>query len=295
MDQGEENPKHPLTGEPYDEEVERAKLIPLDKGDKPSKEIQTAFKNFVEEYIGRNNFKGEFRIIPEKLFVSEELPKQEWQSLFFRSYYQNPLNRSFDGLDQRAKLILSRSKNGYFAKIEKTGEHRKFSEQQPQEIDIQFSDRDRFEDTGNFGGFSKVLIHRKQNGRELSVYYNKDGRLVQIGEKVGQNKREIIENHFWWDRDKLNDLLNGKKFSTRKGEFKASKDKESREVTLTRSINGEVQDRIIIPLEVNLDEIFEQMFPKPLLEDGLNAETNLDEEWMSADLKNFGISWLMET
>lgn len=31
MDQGEEKPKHPLTGEPYDEEVERAKITDFSK------------------------------------------------------------------------------------------------------------------------------------------------------------------------------------------------------------------------------------------------------------------------
>lgn len=309
----------------FDEEAERARLRPVDEAG-ISGATKKDFSNWVSRIRRSLQRKGSYRTVPEELFFADNRG-----SLVSRTYQKHPTRMENPRDELLADIQISRDKDGFpGALFELWGEKPNFSSSHEESLSAHFSpvptERSMFElPEGADPVFRKVLdkvfagkeftkagdkpnynlvIRRDIDGRELYLQYDR-GKIVTIGFEL-DNDHQSSRLHVSGRPDPelagieldLNELLETGHVSGKVPKsivydltYKESDDEQPGIITLTKRQKGVVTDHLIIPSIVKSQQLFEELFPKPLLEDPFQAGIEWDQRWKDADLGTFGVNW----
>jgi len=140
--------------------------------------------------------------------------------------------------------------------------------------------------------FLSVIGERKElafgiimNGRNILVIYNQRGLLLMMthvadsfpyeGYYMHRRRQEI----FLPDNDRA------------EYGYRRRFDPEADRVVLTRQVDGETET-LGLPVYLDREEIIKSLFPRPILDDPIEADPSFDLDWKNITLENpFGIKW----
>jgi len=296
MDQLEDKDPFGLSklDDPEFEARERARLTSSDDGKVPPPEIQQAFVNHVNRYRDMNNLLGDFDIRPDRLFYVWS-QKREDGEFYNRCHYKRPTESEFSSNDIQANLDISKDKNGkYFVKIAKYGEGPSFTGTQTERIEVQFSSPHFKSENIDF---SQISINAKFNERKLGIYYEKNGDISTFSLDPTNYRNDLYASNAGRQDINIAQLLeNGEgAFQSGNNNYRVVYDKEKDVIKLDRSSNGEVKDSVIIPRHLNSLQKFDELVPKPLLDNLDSVEPEEDRTWKDMNLQTFGVTWDMPT
>lgn len=281
MDQGEEKPRHPLTGEPYDEEEERSRLQVIENGKFPSTEIQVKFAEFISTiYKGR----GERRVSPQKLFTAY-LYKQEWGDHFLRFYYDR------NDSDQRGftcrKMLDFYKKNEEinYISIRLHGETQNVPYEELDKSTLDFIN-DNADETLKVGltiKSRKLVLDFDNKGELRGINFNSDMKSHSDPDIVLFMTKEYI--------DLIKKTNKSFKQKIRYSNVKLNFDHDTNSIIFERSEDGEIKDTVNIPIEIDLTKIEDMLLTESLKKDPLTADTDEDIQWQDFNFGKLGIEW----
>ncbi len=272
MDQNEEKPKHPITGEPYDEEVERAKLIPVDQI--KDAEVQAKFKDFIRESLRDNPEKR--KINAKKLL--EITSRATW---VFRSYFSYVPNR--DTFQERASINFTETEGNYnLTELIKYGEDRGDS------THLVFDQVKILEDGERKVVWEGLQISLSNQGNYIEINYDDNGQIIKfnlIPQGVYHRSTNID----------IPDLKNKKRIIVTEESF--DYEWEYNEVNSTivyKRIKGSrLLDNMFVPTKIDKEQVISDLCPRELIKNPYEASSDLDNKWLDKDILKdaFGIDW----
>jgi hypothetical protein len=283
MDQGEEKQKHPLTGEPFDEETERQRLIPLG----PKKELVTPEmqRAFAEDYLPRvTRGLDTLRVVEDKLFYSGEYRRHD--SVNYHRCYVIPRHNDFSDHAMIEMLINQKIEH---LTVLLLGE----------QVDIEYSEKDRFRIEYEPEGETEVLsISGVINKRRIYAAYNNNGNLEDFYMNSATHLHEdpdftLDHDQIYTNVDKIRKL--GKILFTARGYvYELGFDEENDNLTLKRKEDEELKDSISIPLKLNIEDVINTLVSREIFNDPVQADLKYDESWKNANFETFGVKWHRE-
>lgn len=239
-----------------------------------------------------NRYTGRFNIKPEKLFFSH-LEQARGESFFTREYYKHPSENEFSGNDIQVQLNLHPEKNGAFsAQIERFGETPNFTGSQSGEsVEVHFMS-DILDPQS--GAFEQISVTAKLDGRELRLHYDRHGNIAAISFVPGGGNGELYASNPPSRSDfKIKGLLEtgNAMFRSGRNTYEAKYDDGEEQIVFTRTESGDIKDVIKLPRHVDGKQVFDDLLPKPLLDNVFSADTELDRTWKDFNLETFGVTW----
>lgn len=268
MDQGEEKPKHPITGEPYDEEEERNRLHPIEVSETTSKEVQNAFINYCKN-TGSGLDPKEDKAYPERLLLvhNSGLKVREYYSLY------RP-GKTYDFL-RIAELRIRLDNSDKFDSIE----------------------LEQYDENGDHQGFFyddvDTSIYFVKENDALDVVYHKEGDLTRIAFTVYNQELEEDDDEasLKIESEALLELARLGKMSLERKSHSYTLATVKGKIILTHK-HGNRKDECVIPVKISTEETINKLFNPITLKDPVNAPTDLDDSWKSANLSKIsGIEW----
>ncbi len=273
MDQGEEKPKHPITGEPYDEEAERARLSPIDQIS--NAEVQAKFKDFIGESFRDNPDK-------RKINANKLLEVKKHGNRVMRIYYSyNPQITTF--LEKAKVELLEHEKEGKILEIIKYGEDR------AEYTHLRFNQVFWTIDEGATVFDSGLEVNTSYMRNKFEIKYDQNGKIIQLRfyEKGRTHPTSNINIHALEKTGKFTISVVGKE----RDHWEI--DDLGERIIYTREIDEQLQQRLTVPIKINKDQLLERICPPALIENPYEAKSDLDDKWLSQDLLKdvVGINW----
>ncbi len=272
MDQGEEKPKHPLTGESYDEETERARLTPIDK--LKDAEIQAKFKDFIKESLRDNPEKR--KINAKKLL--EISSQRGWA---FRSYFSYVPNT--DTFQERASINFTETEGNYnLTELIKYGEDRGDS------THLVFDQVKILEDGERKVVWEGVRISLDNNHNSIELNYDENGNIIKFN---------LNPQHTYHPLTNIDiaELKNKKHIKIDEGNtnYEWEINEADKIITFKRIKDGRLCDSMSIPTKIDKEQVINDLCPHELIENPYEANSDCDNKWLDKDIlkDTFGIDW----
>lgn len=295
MDGDEEKPKHPLTGEPYDEETERKRLAPVEES--PSQLAIHAFEKFIVESRSEISVPYELRVEPQELFFALSLDFEQyspaWQEVN-RTYMPKVNSNEFNDSDEQYRISLQTTDNTIQAvRLSLRGENLDdLLRAKAESLSIAFgSEEERAREPKDF---KNVSIECTSGDTTIYVTYH-EGVITHFGLNTKDGGGfDIVQENNNQNVPTFNKLSKKKilKKTNRSVSFLATEEKidDIVQIRVQRSKHGQIKEELIIPSQISTEAVFWDVVPKALLDNFYDAPTNLDI-WKNTNLATFNIRW----
>lgn len=276
--------------DPEFEAQERARLTASDEGDVPPSQMQEKFASYVNRVVARNfrreGNKVDLKIIPQELFYAQQVTNENIDSVE-RTYYKRPQSDEFSGNDISAKLSINKFPNGNFSgRIYKYGEGPSFTGSQTEYVTADFTPPLYGSQEGI--GFEQVSVEAKFAGKTFTAHY-REGHLSSLGFSLNQD-RELSSLNL-----PIKSIIRDGEvvYNSSNASYHAKFDSETGQISVERAVGGKVEDTMVIPHQIDGNQIFEELVPKPLLDNPQAADSGADKTWKDFSLRTVGIKWDM--
>lgn len=290
MDGDEEKPKHPLTGETYDEKAERARLVSSDEISATSPELQQKFQNFVDQFLVPDIAHKDFshKTVPARLFFAREVKPTSKPSNTRRVYFKRDDRLPTYNFRPAHELNFEKSQS-------LSGEIINFRVHSlGEEHDAPYEELDSFTiscDLNTFGDES-LNIQSNINSKVLRVSYWQGGKLDVI------EFNSDLRKHHSDDVDLTAEIFEAVKakkskevVQARGADFEVTYNEESDAVEIRRILKGKQTDFMSIPMQVDLKQTQVKVLSGQLIDNPVGADLSEDDQWMALTLNDLGINW----
>lgn len=304
---------NPLTGTPFNEETERARLRPFGiKTTEASQELQEKFVSFIDQFPWAQKKSLPFKVVPEVLGLYRDIKKMATSWQFERVYF------SYQGEEVQEKDIEFQFQNTVEASFGDyhngnvgTEIHRRLEPGETpsgsESLHISpWADSMYFKHYGSYGDIDLVYSKKDKSSENTSelqsiiCYFGEKRTRLAIQTGVSKGGPEG-----WVKVPGMEELLrdvhleieeDGNLFkATLKSE--EAEDDEGNKVTNKRIVvqrfeGEELKDTISVPVHLKPRAINEKLFNSLTLKDPLNAPADLDVSWRFADLmQTLSVKW----